>query len=242
MLLMARHEGQPLEEIYWSFTYQVRRDAQGIIDGVRVVAYDITEQVRTHDAVAASARQARELARQLSATNQQLTRVNVDLDTAIYTASHDLKVPSPTSGPGADATQRAARPRAWQRGAVHSGSHAGLGGALCPHHRAPHRRERAAQGLQRAQLSRAAGPHHRRRAPRPGPAAARHRRPPHGGRAGRSYGHVLREKPTLGGLQPAQQRAQAPPLPTACPPCSCVPGPRAPTWCSKCRTTAWAST
>jgi len=93
MLMMARHEGQPLEEIYWTFTYQARRDAHGIIDGVRVFAHDITEQVRTRDAVAAGARQARELAEQLSATNQQLTRVNVDLDTFIYTASHDLKAP-----------------------------------------------------------------------------------------------------------------------------------------------------
>ncbi|MDO7873955.1 PAS domain-containing sensor histidine kinase [Hymenobacter sp. ASUV-10] len=92
-LMMARHEGQPLEEIYWTFTYQARRDAHGVIDGVRVFAHDITEQVRTREAVAASARQAQALAEQLSATNQQLTRVNVDLDTFIYTASHDLKAP-----------------------------------------------------------------------------------------------------------------------------------------------------
>ena len=55
-LLLARHEGDPLEEIYWDFTYQARRDAQGTIDGVRVFAHDVTEQVRT--------RQEREVQRQ----------------------------------------------------------------------------------------------------------------------------------------------------------------------------------
>lgn len=53
-LLLARHEGQALEEIYCTFTYQARRAAHGAIDGVRVFAHDITEQVRTRDAVAAS--------------------------------------------------------------------------------------------------------------------------------------------------------------------------------------------
>ncbi|MGI4741609.1 MAG: PAS domain-containing protein [Janthinobacterium lividum] len=92
-LLMARHAGQALEEIYWTFTYQARRDVHGTIDGVRVFAHDITEQVRTRQAVATSAQQALALAEDLAATNQQLTRVNVDLDTFIYTASHDLKAP-----------------------------------------------------------------------------------------------------------------------------------------------------
>ncbi|MGI4735705.1 MAG: PAS domain-containing sensor histidine kinase [Janthinobacterium lividum] len=92
-LMMARHEGQALEEIYWTFSYQARRDAQGVIDGVRVFAHDITEPVRTRQAVATSAQQALALAEDLAAANQQLIRVNVDLDTFIYTASHDLKAP-----------------------------------------------------------------------------------------------------------------------------------------------------
>lgn len=92
-LMMARYEGQELEEIYWTFTYQARRDAHGVIDGVRVFAHDVTEQVRTRHAVAASAQQAQALAASLAETNQQLTRVNVDLDTFVYAASHDLKAP-----------------------------------------------------------------------------------------------------------------------------------------------------
>ncbi|RZJ58351.1 MAG: hypothetical protein EOO55_01005 [Hymenobacter sp.] len=92
-LMMARHEGQALEEIYWTFTYQARRDAHGVIDGVRVFAHDVTEQVRARHAVATSAQQAQALAANLAEANQQLTRVNVDLDTFVYAASHDLKTP-----------------------------------------------------------------------------------------------------------------------------------------------------
>ncbi|RPD44154.1 PAS domain S-box protein [Hymenobacter sediminis] len=53
-LLMARHEGQTPEEIYWTFTYQARRTPDGRIDGVSVFAHDVTEQVRTRQATAAS--------------------------------------------------------------------------------------------------------------------------------------------------------------------------------------------
>ncbi len=92
-LMMARHAGQALEEIYWTFTYQARRDAHGAIDGVRVFAHDVTEQVRTRHAVIASAQQAQALAANLAEVNQQLTRTNTDLDTFVYAASHDLKAP-----------------------------------------------------------------------------------------------------------------------------------------------------
>ncbi|MGI4735423.1 MAG: PAS domain-containing protein [Janthinobacterium lividum] len=92
-LLMARHEGHAPEEIYWTFTYQARRDAHGAIDGVRVFAHDVTEPVRARQTLETSTQQAQALAQELAATNQQLTRTNVDLDNFIYTASHDLKQP-----------------------------------------------------------------------------------------------------------------------------------------------------
>ncbi|MCR5890415.1 PAS domain-containing protein [Hymenobacter sp. J193] len=44
-LRLARHEGAAPEEMYSTFTYQARHDAQGTIDGVRVFAHDVTEQV-----------------------------------------------------------------------------------------------------------------------------------------------------------------------------------------------------
>ena len=92
-LRLARHEGGPLEDGYWTLTYQPRRNERGAVDGIWVFANDVTEQVRTRQAVQASAQQALNLAQDLRATNEQLRRTNVDLDNFIYTASHDLKAP-----------------------------------------------------------------------------------------------------------------------------------------------------
>ncbi|MFD1466595.1 PAS domain-containing protein [Hymenobacter caeli] len=93
LLQMARHEGGPLEDIYWNFTYQARRNAQGAVDGVRVFAHEVTEQVLARQRATEQAQQAQALAQALTVTNRQLTRVNHDLDAFIYTASHDLKQP-----------------------------------------------------------------------------------------------------------------------------------------------------
>jgi signal transduction histidine kinase len=106
-LLQARHEGHAPEEIYWTFTYQARRTAHGIIDGVRVFAHDVTEQVRTRQRVqelneeladtnqelAALNEELQASNEELNKSNTQLIRTNVDLDNFIYTASHDLKAP-----------------------------------------------------------------------------------------------------------------------------------------------------
>ncbi len=72
------------ETVYWNFVYQPLRDAQGA--GVTVVAIDVSEQVTARQ-------QLQEMNEELRASNQQLTRTNVDLDNFIYTASHDLKAP-----------------------------------------------------------------------------------------------------------------------------------------------------
>ena len=113
-LRLARHEGGPLEEIYWTFTYQARRTPHGIVDGIMVFAQDVTAQVqarqqgqgfnrqltalndRLYAANAALGHANDELGdanEELGDTNQQLTRTNIDLDTFVYTASHDLKGP-----------------------------------------------------------------------------------------------------------------------------------------------------
>ncbi|MCR5886623.1 PAS domain-containing protein [Hymenobacter sp. J193] len=86
LLHSARYEGAPLEDRYFTFTYQARHDAEGRIDGILVFAYEVTEQVLARQKVA----QANE---ELSLANQQLTRSNQDLDNFVYTASHDLKQP-----------------------------------------------------------------------------------------------------------------------------------------------------
>ncbi|QKG59178.1 PAS domain-containing protein (plasmid) [Hymenobacter sp. BRD128] len=99
------------ETVYWDFVYVPMYAADGRIDGAMVVATEVTEQVRARrqveqlNAVLETRVQQRteELAalnQELTATNQelqqsnrQLTRTNVDLDTFVYTASHDLKAP-----------------------------------------------------------------------------------------------------------------------------------------------------
>ncbi len=92
-LQLARHDHGPLEDLYFTFTYQARRNPQGAVDGVLVFAHEVTDQVQARRVVEENGQQALALAQELAAANQQLTRTNVDLDNFIYTASHDLKAP-----------------------------------------------------------------------------------------------------------------------------------------------------
>ncbi|WP_426059755.1 sensor histidine kinase [Hymenobacter sp. B1770] len=86
-----------LEQVYFNAFYLPLRDAQGQVNGVLDFSYNVTEQVHGR-------RQLEQLNQELelrvqartweiTAANQQLTRTNVDLDTFVYTASHDLKAP-----------------------------------------------------------------------------------------------------------------------------------------------------
>ena len=92
VLEMPLAELQPGSPRFITFAYQPYRE-QGRIVGVAALAYDATEQVLARQ-------QAQHLNEQLAATNAglhaantQLTRANADLDTFIYTASHDLRSP-----------------------------------------------------------------------------------------------------------------------------------------------------
>ena len=75
-----------LTTVYLDFVYHPLRDAQGNITAVAAVVIDVSEQV-------AARRHLAEANAELSAANQQLLRTNADLDTFVYTASHDLKAP-----------------------------------------------------------------------------------------------------------------------------------------------------
>jgi signal transduction histidine kinase len=77
-LPFGRTDGGP-EIGYFNHTFQARYNAHQQVDGVYVFAFDVTEQV-----------QARQ---QVLDLNQQLTRVNADLDSFVYMASHDLRGP-----------------------------------------------------------------------------------------------------------------------------------------------------
>ncbi|SMB81424.1 PAS/PAC sensor signal transduction histidine kinase [Hymenobacter roseosalivarius DSM 11622] len=82
---VAPADGQPARLEYYNFTYQAFREA-GQVAGISIFGFHVTPQVR--------ARQQQQDANQaLTESNRQLMRSNNDLDTFIYTASHDLKTP-----------------------------------------------------------------------------------------------------------------------------------------------------
>ncbi len=54
-IMLARGEGEALEEIYVSFVYQPTRDEAGAIDGILATGYEVTEQVRARTAAQAAA-------------------------------------------------------------------------------------------------------------------------------------------------------------------------------------------
>lgn len=88
------------DAVYFNVIYQPLHGPDGGIDGVTVIASDVSEQVQARQQVQALNEElavANQLLRarndELGDTNQQLTRTNGDLDTFIYTASHDLKQP-----------------------------------------------------------------------------------------------------------------------------------------------------
>lgn len=85
-LAVRLHEGEPLTEHYFNCVYLPRHNDQGRTDGVLVFAIDVTPEVLARQ-------QADQAAHKLRLSNEQLTRTNTDLDTFIYTASHDLKSP-----------------------------------------------------------------------------------------------------------------------------------------------------
>jgi PAS domain S-box-containing protein len=61
-LQMARYEGGPLEEGFYTFTYQARRTAEGTVDGVLVFGYEVTDQVQARRVIERSEQYLRRLA------------------------------------------------------------------------------------------------------------------------------------------------------------------------------------
>ena len=71
---------------YYNCSYQPLRDEQERPTSILCIAVEVTEQVLARQ-------QVQRLNNELTTSNQQLTRTNVDLDNFIYTASHDLRQP-----------------------------------------------------------------------------------------------------------------------------------------------------
>ena len=82
----ARPGDGQLTDRFFNFIYQARYDEAGAIDGLVVFAFEVSEQVQ-------SRQDTQRLNDEIQATNTQLRRTNADLDTFVYTASHDLKAP-----------------------------------------------------------------------------------------------------------------------------------------------------
>jgi signal transduction histidine kinase len=100
LIPLVRPTDGVLENRYFRYIQQARYTVDGRIDGVLVFAFEVTEQVRTRQQVQDLNEELAVINEELTATNRelhvsnaQLTRTNVDLDTFVYTASHDLKAP-----------------------------------------------------------------------------------------------------------------------------------------------------
>ncbi|WP_438024540.1 sensor histidine kinase [Sorangium sp. So ce233] len=78
-LPVSLQRGGEIEERYFNLIYQPIYDAAARVEGVAVLAFEVTDQVRAR-------RRAEQLAHALAITNQ-------DLDQFAYVASHDLKAP-----------------------------------------------------------------------------------------------------------------------------------------------------
>ena len=95
------------DTVYWNFVYQPLPDADGHITGITAVATDVSEQVRARQvleklgqelATAYATLQVAHVDAELAnaalcESNHHLTRTNADLDSFVYAASHDLKLP-----------------------------------------------------------------------------------------------------------------------------------------------------
>ncbi|MGI4735531.1 MAG: PAS domain-containing protein [Janthinobacterium lividum] len=78
---------------YFTFVYQPLRDTHGQVTGIACVAVDVTAQVLARQQVQALNANLATINQELHESNTQLTHTNADLDSFVYTASHDLKAP-----------------------------------------------------------------------------------------------------------------------------------------------------
>ncbi|RSK43487.1 PAS domain-containing protein [Hymenobacter perfusus] len=99
LLLFNPETGQP-QQRYVDFVYQPLFDKAGQPQGILAFIVDVTDKVAARQQVqtlneelAAINAEMQATNEELNTTNARLVRTNTDLDTFVYTASHDLKAP-----------------------------------------------------------------------------------------------------------------------------------------------------
>ncbi|MDO7853800.1 PAS domain-containing sensor histidine kinase [Hymenobacter convexus] len=99
IMLLDPATGQA-EQRYVDLIYQPLFDAHQQPQGILAFILDVTDKVRArqhvqelNEELATSNQEIQATNQELNYSNHRLTRTNADLDTFVYTASHDLKVP-----------------------------------------------------------------------------------------------------------------------------------------------------
>ena len=92
--LERAHTGQsPVGNFNFVFQALFGPTGTGVPVGIIAVGTEVTDQVAARQQVQALNEELTAANQELQESNRQLTRTNVDLDTFVYTASHDLKAP-----------------------------------------------------------------------------------------------------------------------------------------------------
>lgn len=85
-------DGSPFVR-YFNLIYEPVKEVDGRISGVITFGYEVTEHVEDREKIKRHADTIEEYNQKLNQRNEELERMNIDLDNFIYTASHDLKSP-----------------------------------------------------------------------------------------------------------------------------------------------------
>ncbi|WP_426492151.1 PAS domain-containing sensor histidine kinase [Hymenobacter sp. 102] len=100
LITLYNAESELFEPRYIDFVYQPLFNENGQTRGILAFILDVTDKVgarqqvqRLNQELAATNETLQATNQELHATNTRLTRTNADLDTFVYTASHDLKAP-----------------------------------------------------------------------------------------------------------------------------------------------------
>ena len=78
---------------YFNLIYEPLKEADGSISGIITFGYEVSDHVKARQALEQTASVMQNMNLELDQKNQELGRINNDLDNFIYTASHDLRSP-----------------------------------------------------------------------------------------------------------------------------------------------------